>query len=302
MLNRTVYYSTPSVGESSSSVALSHISQACGPFYGKNLLVKVLSQSNEDFTFRIFRPNNFTFRKSGTAYIKLYSVCGNILGQADYLSGQQFVDIDVTIPSFQQGCLHLYPTIKEEDIRYYAEPILIYTLPFHSTNYGHGHILGTVNGVSVFGNNGSSNQGAGYYQCTEFCNRYYAEVYGKNIIDSGSQGGNATDWFRKARDKGLDAFQNGGDVPPRPGDIICFSAGAANLGHVAIVMEVNSLYVKIAHQNSGISWSPIGAKLPRSGNTVSMANSNSLYSIKGWLRLPYRWCHTIPRDCGWYGY
>jgi hypothetical protein len=130
----------------------------------------------------------------------------------------------VTIPSFTRGIQHLYPLVISNGGRYYAEPVMVYTDPMYNATWTLGAVLGTVNGVEVRCNDNGDNQSSdNAYQCTEFCNRYYQQVYGKNIVNTGTNGGNANTWFAAASAKGLEAFQINNSLingEPRPGDIL----------------------------------------------------------------------------------
>lgn len=170
--------------------------------------------------------------------------------------------------------------------RYYAEPILIYTSPMYNTTWTYGNILGTANGIDVKCNNTTNNLSyTNTYQCTEFCARYYSTVYSKSFSYS-----NASTWFGTASAKGLTAYNNSGTTAPRPGDILCMQYGPGGYGHVAIIIEVGSSYIKLAQQNTGTStgsgYEPIGGSLSRSGNTISPPPSSPAYSVQGWLRMP----------------
>jgi surface antigen len=274
-----VYLSQPSVGgtvpNSSSSVI---ITGTCGSHDGGVLSAKVQSQSGSTFVIRISKQGGSVFASSGTGYIKSGSLCGSILGTQAYAVGVPYFDITVTVPYFE-GILHLYPMVISGGFRYYAEPVLVYTSPMNNSSWTYGSTLGTVNGVAVKCNAATSNQSTtGTYQCTEFCARYYQTVYGRNFTHYLA----AKLWYGDYTNLGdLERCSNGGSKAPRPGDILCMT-NSGN-GHVAIIIRVESSYVLIAHQNSGTSWTPIGAQLSRSGNTIS---NPSGYTIQGWLRMP----------------
>lgn len=51
---------------------------------------------------------------------------------------------------------------------------------------------------------------------------------------------------------------------------------------MAIITEVSANQVKIAQQNSGPQWYPIGGVVNRMGNYLSANN----YQVQGWLRKP----------------
>ena len=136
-----------------------------------------------------------------------------------------------------------------------------------------------------------------YYQCIEFCRRYYNNVYHKDI---GTVNGYAKNLYSLAPGKNLASYANGNSSTtgaPRPGDILVLDGGHVNpdtgisYGHVAVIMQVGSGFIKIAQQNSGVgnpsstNWNnPIGGQLSRNGNTIS-APANTTYSVLGWVRI-----------------
>jgi surface antigen len=291
----TSYSVTPTVGtytpNSSSSTTLPGTS-GCGSFSGGVLKARVKSQSGSSFVIEIRKQDNTTFSIGGTAYVKVGSVCGSVAGQVNYSSGSSSSEITINA-TFTQGIVHFYPVVVSISggTRYFAEPVMVYTLPTYTMSSVDGTVMGTVNGVEVR-SSGTNSSGAinqnlnSVNQCTEFCNRYYAQVYGMNIINSGTtQGGNANAWFSNASAKGLLAYTNNGSMGPRIGDVLCLSGGGGSaLGHVGIITEVSSTQVKMANQNGGTgSFYPIGWTLSRSGNTIS---SPSNYNVQGWLRKP----------------
>src|SRR5437016_962576 len=121
-----------------------------------------------------------------------------------------------------------------------------------------GTAVGSYNGVIAYSNgtndyvsyNTKTVNGytTGYkWQCVEYCARYYWSVYGLKVA-----GGNANTWYGNASSKGLRKFANGGTTKPAVGDILC---SGYSTGHVAIVREVGSTYVKGIQQN----WSNTSA-------------------------------------------
>lgn len=287
-LAASTYYSTPTVGNSVPNANVA-ITGSCGTHYGL-LKATMKSAGGGSFTVRISMQNGALFVNSGTAYLKENSLCGPIGGSTTFSGPNTYVDVTIT-PSFTQGIKHYYPLIiLSSGVRYYAEPILIYTTPMYNTNWIYGNVLGTVNNVAVRCN-GSTNLSVAANannQCTEFCARYYQQVYGRYFTYS-----TAHTWYGTASGKGLTAYPNGGTVAPRPGDILCMSGGAGGYGHVAIIIEVGTTYIKIAQQNTGTStgggWEPIGASLSRTGNSIgspSSSTASTAYTVQGWLRIP----------------
>ena len=279
------YYSTPTVGgfvpNSSSSITLNG---SCGKATGGILKAQLLSKSGNTYTAKLSLQTLFPYINVGNAYIKANAICGDIAGSAFYSSManlSDYVNVSFT-PSFTQGVQHFYPLIISGSYREYAEPILIYTTPMYNTTWTYGNVLGTVDGVEVRCN-GSTNLSTAsnaYYQCTEFCARYYLQVYGKTEV----AGGNARTWYSNAANKKLTPYPNKGSKAPRPGDILCMDGNT--YGHVAIIIEVGSTYIKIAQQNTGTNggvWAPIGAQLTYNATTKEVT-APSGYSIQGWLR------------------
>ena len=191
-----------------------------------------------------------------------------------------------------------------------------YTVSVQEDCSGHGTLLGTFQGsvpVNVYSNGcvkynykytNEYNCGSGTYdyaintcingtyigleyECVEFVNRYYLSVYGK---DMASPRKNAKDYYNTASDRGLIAYENGkSDVVPQIGDILVSEGDgtSSNVGHVAIVKEVATDYIIVAHQN----WSNKSAdkalnfSIKREGNYIHPFSTDNSYPIKGWLRL-----------------
>jgi surface antigen len=285
----TVTYAvTPAVGGfTTNSTSTTTLSGSCGSYTGGVIRAQVLSQSGSTFVIRISKQNGTTFSVAGTAKVKSGSVCGGLAGSTNYSILNKSVDVTINA-TFSKGVTHFYPVVESATggTKYYAEPLMVYTLPTYTMSSVNGAVMGTVNGVEVrssgTNSNGLINQNlTSVNQCTTFCNRYYSQVYGINIINPNTtQGGHANTWFNNASAKGLLAYANNGSIAPRIGDILCFSGGG--LGHVAIITEVGSNQVKIAHQNGGVNWLPIGGNVNRNGNNLTVSG----YTIQGWLRKP----------------
>ncbi|WP_170857268.1 CHAP domain-containing protein [Chryseobacterium limigenitum] len=173
---------------------------------------------------------------------------------------------------------------------------MIYTIPMYNikTSYTIRETLGTVNGTIVKASNPNLlNKYDLDVQCTEFCCRYYAQVYGKNIINPNTtNGGHAKDWYNTASVKGLQKIPIGNT--PRVGDILCMEGGGGN-GHVAIIIEVGTSLIKVAQQNAGIPsvnasnydthWQhAIGGGLLYNSSTKIITPPNG-YTVEGLLRL-----------------
>ncbi len=284
----TTYYSTPTAGNYVPNSSIG-IGGSCG-VHLPLLRAYMLTATGSSFTVRISLQSGAGFGYSGTGYLKEGSLCGPIGGSATFTGVNLYVDVTIT-PSFTQGVKHYYPlVVLSNGSRYYAEPILIYTSPMYSTAWTYGNVLGTVNNVDVKCNATSTNLSlSNTYQCTEFCERYYSSVYANGFSYS-----HAYTWFGTAGSKGLVAYVNNGSTAPRPGDILCLSGGAtgpgapAGYGHVAIIIEVGSTYIKVAQQNTGtntgIGYEPIGGVLPRSGNFITAPPNTPAYAVQGWIR------------------
>ena len=119
-----------------------------------------------------------------------------------------------------------------------------------------GTLLGSFNGVAAYSNGRDSvsnvyNTATGIntgmeWQCVEYVNRYYYVVDGLNIRVEGQ---NANQYFNNASAHGLVGYASGGLTSPQVGDILCFSGGSDNSGHIAIVRAVTSDSVTVIQQN-----------------------------------------------------
>lgn len=98
------------------------------------------------------------------------------------------------------------------------------------------------------------------YQCVEFVKRYYYEYYHHKMPDSY---GHAKDFFNNNLKDGtlnpkraLRQYTNPSISKPKEGDLLIYSGHIGNpYGHVAIVAEVGSDYIKIIQQNPGANSS-----------------------------------------------
>lgn len=119
------------------------------------------------------------------------------------------------------------------------------------------------------------------WQCVEYVNRFYAEVYGLDI-----EGGDAKHYFERAALKGLVAIPNGAEAPPQPGDILC-SEGPP-YGHVAIVRALTPEGVRIVQQNWYNDERDADMLLPLKveGGRYWVGGFGPKHPIQGWLRPP----------------
>jgi hypothetical protein len=123
----------------------------------------------------------------------------------------------------------------------------IFFLPVHGT------VLGEFEGVTIHSAAGFNLRGE-YgleYQCVELINRFYAIRLGhKNM----TKHGHADSYFWDSERKGLVAYENGGQEPPKKYDILVFDGGPRDgvVGHVALVTEVDHRrnVVQIVQQNT----------------------------------------------------
>jgi len=159
-----------------------------------------------------------------------------------------------------------------------------------ATNFG--DVIGTYNGVDAKSNGPCTGLYNGTYentncelrqnwtyQCIEYVKRFYKDIMG---MDTSRWGGNADTYYATAYAKGLDAYPNGGETPPQINDILAFSGGP--YGHVAIITDVNSTYVKLIEQNFDRDTAYV--TLQRNGNTIQdhITSTGVTYTVQGWLR------------------
>jgi surface antigen len=138
------------------------------------------------------------------------------------------------------------------------------------------------------------------WQCTEFVNRYYADVYGIKIqskVSSTNGGMNAKEFYPTlSKDSRFEAFPDKSSKSlPKAGDILCFNESGGN-GHVAIVESVDTTnkIVWVVQQNvkeggSSSNGTDMKFKFSYSGSStsgynISAASLGSSYSCYGWLR------------------
>ncbi|WP_348982286.1 CHAP domain-containing protein [Desulfosporosinus sp. FKB] len=100
----------------------------------------------------------------------------------------------------------------------------------------------------------------GYYyglkwQCVEFVKRFYYDVKHVKMPDGF---GNAKDFYNPSvsqgclnEQRGLIQYRNGGNMGPKPDDILVFTNGL--YGHVAIVTKVTGNSIEIIQQNEKVT-------------------------------------------------
>ncbi|MDP2631622.1 MAG: CHAP domain-containing protein [Candidatus Uhrbacteria bacterium] len=116
----------------------------------------------------------------------------------------------------------------------------------------YGEALGEFEGVTMYSSNGENVRGK-YgleFQCVEYVNRFYVERLGfPNLTKTGD----ADSYYWNAEEKGLRAYQNGGETPPEQYDILVFDGSPedGSPGHIAIVtgVDLETGTVSIVQQN-----------------------------------------------------
>lgn len=155
-----------------------------------------------------------------------------------------------------------------------------------------GTTLASYAGVPARSNLGNPDESCGgratyglQYQCVEYVRRFYHLIKGietREGMMNKRWNGNANTYFRTAAEKELDAFENGGRVPPRPEDILAFQGGP--YGHVAIITLVAEDHIEFVEQN----FSPTGtgrlAYNPLTNRVENRKVGRDLFVVEGWLR------------------
>jgi len=251
-----------------------------GTYYGGFMEAELIDNGGTYYV-RLTPANGSTFGVSGNAYIKVGSLYASYgTNTASFSSNYSYVDVPVSIPlnknnTSKRGVMNLWPVIiTSSGTRYFTYPILIWTNPLCNTYTNTNALQGYVDNVPVKEVPGG---------CVAFCKSYYSTVYGMNLNGMG----NACDWPGNASSNGLTFYSNG-TTEPQVGDIVCWSGGTgtyAGYGHIAIIFEVNSSWIKIAQQGRG-NMAPIGYQLSRSGtNGMTLVNSiGSSYTLTGVIR------------------
>lgn len=172
--------------------------------------------------------------------------------------------------------------------------LFIFTINVNLYADPYGTLVGAYNGVNCYSNGFSGNVSNEYnyvngtntgmkWQCVEFVNRYYLMYYNQNIRVAGH---NAIDYYPNASAHGLNPYPNNGTNSPQVGDVLCFSGNT--YGHVALIREIGSNYLKVIQQNVTNSASDINYNVTMTYNNgqynVSGASIGSGYSCQGWLR------------------
>jgi len=249
-----------------------------GYTYTKGIIkAQFTSIGKGNYEIEISRIDGTSFQSKGTAYIKAGSVAGSIAGSTSFIASAKSVKVKFNT-TFSTGIVNFYPVIVSDNgTRTFTSPLLVFTNPVYTSTASkstNGTVLGVFNGVDVKSSGGSNLNSS--WQCTEFCCRYYSQVYGITIPQISA-------YLFYTKQPSLRKFANGGNMPPQPGDILVFSGGPSGYGHVMIVTEVISTVVRVAHQNAG-NVAPIGYTFNIKNNKLDPTTYVSSFICLGWLR------------------
>lgn len=147
--------------------------------------------------------------------------------------------------------------------------------------------VGSFLGVDAY-SNGNTGYNSGVYsayglkwQCVEYCNRFGVLKGGlANLKGTG----HAKSYYTTASSKGLIAYPNGGTMAPAVGDLLPSAGGP--YGHIAVVREIGSSFIKVIHQNwsNTSSDNSMTLKMTVSGGKYTVAGFSNTYPVQGWLR------------------
>jgi hypothetical protein len=178
--------------------------------------------------------------------------------------------------------------------------ILIFGILFSPISWAYvpyGQALGSFWGVEIDsnGSNTGNTEGIGDYQCTEYVQRFL-EKFGEEPPEIGSYymftNSSNHDTYH------LTPYNNGGAIPPIPGDIICFDSNSDHTdgystGHIGVIAKVDleNGVVTVAHQNWDFSaFKTIAITRSYDGNFTIGKWGN--YDPYGWVR------HETMNDIG----
>lgn len=120
------------------------------------------------------------------------------------------------------------------------------------------------------------------WQCVEYVNRYYKQVYGLHTYSAGLAG-SANTYLSLANHAGMIRFQNNNPEKPRTGDVIVWAGTQNNTaGHVAVIKQVNGNTVTIIQQNAHSTWTNTTTLL--TNNFWAFPTSPSVGPCLGWYR------------------
>jgi hypothetical protein len=153
--------------------------------------------------------------------------------------------------------------------------------------------VGEYKGIAAYSNDPGGeyyngiNNACGYetglrWWADEYVNRYYKCILGKEI-----RGGSPSTYYPNAAAKGLNRASNGDTTRPKPGNILC-SAGPSptSPGHVAIIREVGSNFIKVIQQNFKNDMSDNAYRLPMQVTKKGGKTHFKVFgidNIQGWL-------------------
>jgi hypothetical protein len=127
------------------------------------------------------------------------------------------------------------------------------------------------------------------WQCVEYVNRFYHEVYGMNLPKTY----NGTDYYGHSATLGLIPNRQGGTNAPQAGDLLCFSGtGSEANGHVAIVrrVDLNAGLVYVIQENGTEDRNdenfPLKITIASGTYSIDAHSLSPLLSVQGWLRSP----------------
>jgi hypothetical protein len=144
----------------------------------------------------------------------------------------------------------------------------------------YGSNLETYEGVTAISNGDCAGTDSGDYQCVDYIKRFYKSRFGVEIGSIVV----ARRMYDLASANALHGYPNGGDVPPRPRDILVFDH-SNGIGHVAIITNVTNNAIYIIEQNWSSSTAVNnGIGLPMQvSNGKYTVNSRGGYSVRGWV-------------------
>lgn len=273
------YYPDPNASYASSPAASTYPGfggQYIGGYFRASLV-----DNYGSYSVKIERIDGEPFTQAGTAHIKRGSLYASSMGSAQIRVGDRSVYIPVSISlnsnnTSRRGVLNIWPMIISGNARFFSYPIMIWTDPMFTPRSENGQIMGYVDNIPIY-KAVHPEGGLSTYQCVEFCKRYYNNVYGMSIGSVYS----ATNWYNNASDFGFTAYANG-TKEPRVGDAVCWGGGDGNTGHIGVIIEVDSYYVKVAHQN-GADKPAIGMRMDRL-NSTTLANPLNSRPLLGIMR------------------
>lgn len=149
-----------------------------------------------------------------------------------------------------------------------------------------GTYVGSYNSVNAYSNGSTSYVYAGSdtygipYQCVHYANRYAKSYKGKTSM-KGTGNANA---YCSGRPSDYTVYSNGGTTSPATGDILVSKGGT--YGHVGVVREVGSTYVKVIMQNWSNTTSDNSKTLSMSvaAGKYTVSGFSGTYSISCWVR------------------